>query len=206
MLVAIIDVQNWRQFVRDRLGNVLAERQVSVLPNEVSISYAVNDFTRFVVQNNGDLKTSIEKELQVLKSQLSELLGRMNSSDNANEIRKLAEPMNVTATLVSYLQQLLEPMRQPQLEGALHIVSYANPDHHAPRIYAVTFAPYLAPGGAMKPRIISGREALENFLSIEVQLGRDRIPVIFADLDRNGTVSWPQVRMSQDRMKELQLA
>lgn len=201
--MAIVEVQNWRQIARDHSRKVTAVREVPLSPNVSSLRHAVTQFADFVSQNGGDLKTSMEAELEIIRGQLTELLKLMNSSHHAGQIRDLKDPMNILVTLATYLEQMLEPMRYPKLEGALHIVRYSG---EGKEIFAVTFAPYSAPGGAMKPRIISGRDELVKFLTDDVRLGNDQIPLIFADLDRYGSVSWPQVQMSQDRMKELQLS
>jgi hypothetical protein len=109
--VPISDTQNWIQATRDRAGNILAQREVPLSPNVSSVRQEAAKFLQYVIDNHGDLKSSVESELESVRSSLSDLLKRMDSSRNQDEIRRLREPMSVNVALVSYLEQALERAR-----------------------------------------------------------------------------------------------
>ena len=107
----IIETQDWKQIVLDSSGKVLACREVSLTSNVSSVRQEAARFLQYVLQNNGDLKSSVEAELESVRNELADLLKRMNSSRNSDEIRRLQSPMSIAVALTSYLEQALETVR-----------------------------------------------------------------------------------------------
>jgi hypothetical protein len=104
-----VEVQKWKQIVKDRSGRVLAEREVSLPPNVSAVSQEAARFLQYIVQNKGDLKISVETALQSVRDWVAALLKRMDSSRDQDEIRSLREPMSIAVALASYLEHI--PMK-----------------------------------------------------------------------------------------------
>ncbi|MGA8431789.1 MAG: hypothetical protein WB729_18340 [Candidatus Sulfotelmatobacter sp.] len=109
--MSISEIQNWKQTVRDGAGGILAKREVPLSPNVSSVRQEAARFLQYVVNQHGDLKRSVESELESIRTWLSDLLARMNSSRDPEEIRRLRAPMSAAVTLSSYLEQTLETGR-----------------------------------------------------------------------------------------------
>lgn len=106
-----IEVQSWKQIVRDRSGKVLVVREVPLPSNVSSVRQEAARFVQYVLQNNGDLKTSVEAELQSVRDLLTDLLKVMESSRDPSEIRRLREPMSRAVALASHLEHMLDAAR-----------------------------------------------------------------------------------------------
>jgi hypothetical protein len=96
--------QNWKQVVRDATGKAIAVREVPLPQNTSGVRQAVEGFSQFVLENNGDLRTSIEAELKSVANTLTELLNRLNSSRDTNEITGLRGPVGIAVALKHYLE------------------------------------------------------------------------------------------------------
>jgi hypothetical protein len=106
--VAITENRNWRQIVRNSEGKILAEREVMLPQNLAGVRQEAAKFLQYILNQRGDLKRSVEPELQNIRGWLADLLATMNSSRDSDEIRSLREPMSAAVTLSSYLDQTLE--------------------------------------------------------------------------------------------------
>jgi hypothetical protein len=106
--VPTVEVQSWKQIVRDATGKAIAVREVPFPQSTSSIRQAVDNFAQYVLQNKGDLKASIEAELQDARRTLSDLLTRLNSSRDTNEVTHLRGPVSAMVALVPYLEDTLE--------------------------------------------------------------------------------------------------
>ena len=116
----ITDLQNWKQVVRDGSGNPLAERDVPLTPNVSNVRRQASRFLRYILDNRGDLKSSVEAELRSARKSLADLLKQMDSSRDQDEIRHLRDPMSIRVALASYLEQALEEtpeMARPMSAG-----------------------------------------------------------------------------------------
>ena len=106
--MAITENRNWRQIVRNSEGKILAEREVMLPQNLAGVRQEAAKFLQYILNQRGDLKRSVEPELQNIRGWLADLLATMNSSRDSDEIRSLREPMSAAVTLSSYLDQTLE--------------------------------------------------------------------------------------------------
>jgi hypothetical protein len=106
--VAITENRNWRQIVRNSEGKILAERKVILPQNLAGVRQEAAQFLQYILNQPGDLKQSVEPELQNIRGWLADLLATMNSSRDSDEIRRLREPMSAAVALSSYLEQTLE--------------------------------------------------------------------------------------------------
>ena len=110
--MAITENRNWRQIVRNSEGKILAERKVILPQNLAGVRQEAAQFLQYILNQPGnqpgDLKQSVEPELQNIRGWLADLLATMNSSRDSDEIRSLREPMSAAVTLSSYLDQTLE--------------------------------------------------------------------------------------------------
>jgi hypothetical protein len=106
--VAITENRNWRQIVRNSEGKILAERKVILPQNLAGVRQEAAQFLQYILNQPGDLKQSVEPELQNIRGWLADLLATMNSSRDSDEIRRLREPMSAAVALSSYLEPTLE--------------------------------------------------------------------------------------------------
>lgn len=87
-------------------------------------------------------------------------------------------------------------------EGAIHISGDTGPVEQ----YAVIFAPYTGPGGAVPARYVSGREQLRKFLEHRLQIDTGAIEAAFSSLSRGRNASILNVRLTLREAKRLGLA
>ncbi len=106
--MAITENRNWRQIVRNSEGKILAERKVILPQNLAGVRQEAAQFLQYILNQPGDLKQSVEPELQNIRGWLADLLATMNSSRDSDEIRRLREPMSAAVALSSYLEPTLE--------------------------------------------------------------------------------------------------
>jgi hypothetical protein len=90
--------------------------------------------------------------------------------------------------------------------GSIHVVEVQKPSSNAQGKYSVVYAPYSGPGGAAKPRVLDGFEALEQFLEEEARIGASEVSEAISHLRRHGWASIPNVILRGPDLKRLRLS
>jgi hypothetical protein len=90
--------------------------------------------------------------------------------------------------------------------GSVHVVEVQKPMSNAIGRYSVVYAPYAGPGGAAKPRVLDGLEALEGFLEEDVKIDGSDVSEAISQLRRHGWSSIPNVILRSPDLKRLGLA
>lgn len=89
-------------------------------------------------------------------------------------------------------------------EGAVHILGDTGPQQK--KHYAVIFAPFTGPGGAVPAKRLSGLEELREFLGNRLHIQRSSVDEAVAEVTRKGNASIPHVRLTPREAKRLGLA
>jgi hypothetical protein len=90
--------------------------------------------------------------------------------------------------------------------GSIHVVEVQKPMSNNQGKYSVVYAPYSGPGGAAKPRVLEGLEALQDFLEEEVRIDSSEVSEAVSALRRHGWTSIPNVILRSPDLKRLGLA
>lgn len=95
----------------------------------------------------------------------------------------------------------LERETKVKREGAIHILGDKKRAS-----FAVFFAPFVGPGGAVPARYFSGNEILREFLENDLYLSRSSVDEALSELGRKGETSIFNVRITRREAKKLGLA
>lgn len=90
--------------------------------------------------------------------------------------------------------------------GSIHVVEVQKPTPNAQGRYSVVYAPYSGPGGAAKPRVFDGIEALSRFLEEEVRIDNSNVSDAISQLRKLGWASIPNVILRSPDLKRLRLS
>lgn len=95
----------------------------------------------------------------------------------------------------------LEQETKLKREGAIHILGDKKRGS-----FAVFFAPFVGPGGAVPARHFSGEEKLRDFLENDLYLSRSSVDEALSELERKGDASIFNVQLTRREVKRLGLA
>lgn len=90
--------------------------------------------------------------------------------------------------------------------GSVHIVEIQKPTSHAQGKYHLVYAPYTGPGGAVRPRVLEGLDAIRRFLEGEVRIDGPTVAGAISQLRNQAWVSIPNVELRNSDLKRLHLA
>ena len=102
------------------------------------------------------------------------------------------------------LVKSLERDVKAQTEGTIHIVASRKSNQDVQ--YAVVFAPYIGPGGALPSKALSSSALLRDFLEDRLHRTTSEVDEALNQLDRNGSASIFHVRLTKREAKNLGLA
>jgi hypothetical protein len=88
-------------------------------------------------------------------------------------------------------------------EGSIHIVRSRKAQGDG---YAVTFAPFVGPGGAVPARQFSGIDHLRIFLEDDLYISRSSVDEAISELERKGSASIFNVQLTRKELKKLALS
>jgi hypothetical protein len=100
------------------------------------------------------------------------------------------------------LVKALEQETKVKREGAVEILHIDKKRNR----FAVFFAPFVGPGGAVAARYFSGGEELRAFLENDLYVSRSSVDEALAELKRNGETSIGHVQLTRKEVKKLGLA
>jgi hypothetical protein len=95
----------------------------------------------------------------------------------------------------------LEQETKLKREGTIHILGDKKRGS-----FAVIFAPFVGPGGAVPARHFSGKEKLRDFLENGLYLSRSSVDEVLSELERKGDASIFNVQLTRREVKKLGLA
>jgi hypothetical protein len=101
------------------------------------------------------------------------------------------------------LVKALERDLKHKTEGSVHILG--DKKFHAQRPYAVIFAPYSGPGGAVPARVFQDLNGLRSFLEDELYISRSSVDETLSELGRRGSASIFNVQLTRRELKRLEL-
>jgi hypothetical protein len=99
------------------------------------------------------------------------------------------------------LVKALEQETKVKREGAIHLLRDKKRNS-----FAVFFAPFVGPGGAVPARHFSGEEKLREFLENDLYLSRSSVDEALSELERRGETSIVNVQLTRREVKKLGLA
>lgn len=99
------------------------------------------------------------------------------------------------------LVKALEQETKLKREGTIHILGDKRRN-----TFAVFFAPFVGPGGAVPARHFSGEGKLREFLENDLYLSRSSVDEALSELERKGDASIFNVQLTRKEVKKLGLA
>ena len=194
----------WNVDLLDAQGHSVGKVQVAI--DKEGAKKAAEDLIKAVYQNSADLNKTISLAVDDIRSAASELMSSMKNSYSRQNVQNFGTLLSTIVDFSKYLQHIYVSINVPTRatsEGSLHIIRHSPPPGSNDEIYAITFSPYLSPGGALRPKVIYGTEALIKFLVDEVGIPLSEAERYVTALNEQSNVSIPQVVLRQNDSQRL---